>query len=82
MPFSTCCSKGIFAAAPNSVSLPIFIKSVCKDRRIVSVNFSLKVVLLEISNRTPGILVDLSDNSGVLCRVIHRDKLEVISEGR
>jgi hypothetical protein len=38
--------------------------------------------ILEISSRGPGIMVDLSDKSGVMCRVVHRDSLEVISESR
>ena len=38
--------------------------------------------VLTISTRGPGILVDLSDDEGVWCRVIHRDNLEVINESR
>jgi len=34
--------------------------------------------ILEISARTSGVLVNISDASGVMCRSIHRDNLEVI----
>ena len=36
--------------------------------------------VLEISERGPGVLVDISDSSGVMCRFIHRNNLEVINE--
>ena len=32
--------------------------------------------------RNPGVMVNLSDKSGIRFRWIHRDNLEVISEGR
>ena len=34
--------------------------------------------VLEISTRTTGVLVDLSDEKGVMCRVINRKDLEKI----
>ena len=36
--------------------------------------------VLEISKVTPGVMVDLSDASGVMVRCAHRDNLEVIDE--
>ena len=35
-------------------------------------------MILEISTRTAGVLVNISDSSGVMCRSIHRDNLEVL----
>ena len=39
-------------------------------------------VILEISKRTPGVIVDISDSSGIMCRFVHKDNLEVINETR
>ena len=39
-------------------------------------------VILEISTRTSGVLVDISDSSGIMCRSVHKDNLEVINESR
>jgi hypothetical protein len=38
--------------------------------------------VLEVSLITPGVLVNLSDTTGVMVRSIHRDNLEVVSESR
>jgi hypothetical protein len=36
--------------------------------------------ILEISSRTPGVVVDLSDKTGVMVRTIHRNDLEVVEK--
>lgn len=39
-------------------------------------------IILEISPRTLGVMVDFSDKSGIMCRVVNRNNLEVINESR
>jgi hypothetical protein len=36
--------------------------------------------VVDFMKRNPGVLVNLSDKSGVRCRWIHRDDLDVIDE--
>ena len=36
--------------------------------------------ILEISSRTPGVVVDLSDKTGVMVRTIHRNDIEVVEK--
>lgn len=35
-------------------------------------------IILEISEKTPGVLVDISDESGIMVRTMNRNELEVI----
>jgi hypothetical protein len=37
-------------------------------------------IIVSFGKRNNGVLVDISDKSGVLCRIFHRDMLRVVRE--
>lgn len=39
-------------------------------------------IVLEISSRTSGVMIDISDESGVMVRIVDYNDLEVLDESR